>query len=73
MNDDYDQIVRRVGALEREHFQTSCSPERCSHYGLASRYAGLNVGHIWTAVSCPAYRTLDGADCTCGVSGGGAD
>lgn len=28
--------------------------------------AGLEVGHIWTAVQCPAYRTQVGADCTCG-------
>lgn len=27
--------------------------------------AGLGVGHIWTEVRCPAYRTLIGADCTC--------
>lgn len=31
----------------------------------ALRDASLGVGHTWTAVECPAYRTLDGADCTC--------
>jgi hypothetical protein len=27
--------------------------------------AGLGVGHVWTNTSCPAYRSQDGADCTC--------
>lgn len=34
-------------------------------FASAGLDASLGVGHIWTAVSCPAYRTLDGADCTC--------
>lgn len=29
--------------------------------------AGLGVGHIWTEVQCPAYQTLNGADCTCNL------
>jgi hypothetical protein len=29
-------------------------------------HADLHAGHIWTNVSCPAYRSMDGADCTCG-------
>ncbi len=32
---------------------------------LASRDASLGVGHVWTEVGCPAYRTLKPADCTC--------
>lgn len=31
-------------------------------------HAGLHVGHVWTDTSCPAYRTLDGSDCTCPTS-----
>ena len=30
------------------------------------RKAGLGVGHVWTATSCPAYATLYPPDCTCG-------
>jgi hypothetical protein len=29
------------------------------------RQAGLGVGHIWTDMSCPAYRTMSPSDCTC--------
>lgn len=32
----------------------------------AGKDASLGVGHIWTATLCPAYRTLEGIDCTCG-------
>jgi hypothetical protein len=28
-------------------------------------HAGLHVGHVWTAMRCRAYFTLNGADCTC--------
>lgn len=28
-------------------------------------HAGLHVGHIWTETRCPAYRSGNGADCTC--------
>lgn len=35
------------------------------HFDLATRDARLGVGHIWTEVSCPAYRTLNPADCIC--------
>jgi len=30
-----------------------------------ARHAHLHAGHVWTAVRCPAYRTLDGRDCAC--------
>jgi hypothetical protein len=30
-----------------------------------SQKAGLGVGHIWTNTNCPAYASLDGADCIC--------
>lgn len=29
-------------------------------------HADLHAGHVWTNVDCPAYRTQDGDDCTCG-------
>lgn len=32
---------------------------------LAERDASLGVGHVWTATSCPAYRSLLPAECTC--------
>lgn len=35
------------------------------HWELSGRDATLGVGHVWTEVRCPAYRTLDPADCTC--------
>jgi len=35
------------------------------HYLLAATDASLGVGHCWTEVPCPAYRTLDPKDCTC--------
>ena len=35
------------------------------HWELASRDASLGVGHVWTEVGCPAYRTMNPADCTC--------
>jgi hypothetical protein len=34
-------------------------------YERASKDATLGVGHIWTTVACPAYRTLVPSDCTC--------
>jgi len=34
-------------------------------WDLASKNAGLGVGHIWTETRCPAYRTFNPADCTC--------
>ena len=34
-------------------------------WDAAGKDAGLGVGHIWTNTSCPAYNTLDPADCTC--------
>lgn len=41
---------------------------------LASKKAGLGVGHVWTNTLCPAYRTLNGLDCTCGAGlKGGTD
>lgn len=33
---------------------------------LAARDASLGVGHIWTAVQCPAYVSYVPRDCTCG-------
>jgi len=30
--------------------------------------AGLGVGHVWTITACPAYRTLNGSDCTCSTT-----
>ncbi|HET6917235.1 MAG TPA: hypothetical protein VFH56_14170 [Acidimicrobiales bacterium] len=32
---------------------------------LAAKDASLGVGHVWTNVQCPAYRSLNPADCTC--------
>ena len=29
-------------------------------------HANLHAGHVWTNTSCPAYKSLDGDDCTCG-------
>lgn len=31
----------------------------------ASRDASLGVGHVWTNVACPAYRTLNPDACVC--------
>lgn len=28
--------------------------------------ASLGVGHVWTNVRCPAYRSLEPSDCNCG-------
>lgn len=52
---------------EDEDHDVSAAPEgiKQEHWDLATRSATLGVGHIWTEVSCPAYRTLDPADCTC--------
>lgn len=35
------------------------------HYELATRDAGLGVGHVWTNIRCLAYTTYDPNDCTC--------
>lgn len=35
------------------------------HWDRAGRDATLGVGHCWTNVYCPAYRTLDPDDCDC--------
>lgn len=35
------------------------------HWELASKDASLGVGHLWTAVSCPAYASMDPAECVC--------
>lgn len=35
------------------------------NWELASKDASLGVGHLWTAVSCPAYATFEPADCIC--------
>lgn len=40
-------------------------------YGFCScgqnhRSAGMGVGHVWTNVQCPAYRSFVAADCKCG-------
>jgi hypothetical protein len=35
-------------------------------WDASGRDASLGVNHIWTNVRCPAYRTLDPADCICG-------
>ena len=34
-------------------------------YARAAKDATLGVGHVWTMVACPAYRTYRPADCTC--------
>lgn len=36
------------------------------NYERAARNASLGVGHVWTNVRCPAYRSLAPADCACG-------
>lgn len=35
------------------------------HWELAYKHAGLGVGHRWNNMICPAYVTLDPADCNC--------
>lgn len=37
---------------------SKCSVDDCYH-------AGLHAGHIWTTMTCPAYVTRNGDDCTC--------
>jgi hypothetical protein len=37
------------------------------HRALASRDAGLGVGHIWTELRCPAYASLDPNDDSSGL------
>lgn len=53
----------RIWSLSYDQVPAGVLPE---HWHAAAVDASLGVGHVWTAVSCPAYRTLDGADCTCG-------
>ena len=36
-----------------------------ANWELAGSNASLGVGHVWTATSCPAYRTCNPHDCTC--------
>jgi hypothetical protein len=43
--------------------QDAC--QQCARVLDGYPHAGLHAGHIWTEVRCPAYRTLDGDDCTC--------
>lgn len=38
---------------------------RPEHWALADRDATLGVGHCWTEMACPAYRTLNPSDCDC--------
>lgn len=45
-----------------EHARPAMTKE---HWDAAARDATLGVGHIWTTVSCPAYRTYNPKDCTC--------
>lgn len=35
------------------------------HERLAAQDATLGVGHVWTNVRCPAYRSYNPAECTC--------
>ena len=39
--------------------------EYAAHYNRAADDESLGVGHIWTNMACPAYRTLDPTDCEC--------
>ena len=43
-----------------------CFYVRDTREQLAAADASLGVGHVWTRVACPAYRSLNPADCTCG-------
>lgn len=54
-------------------WSTPATPKACptegkpmkSYRSIAARDAGLGVGHVWTNMHCPAYRSLDPRDCRC--------
>jgi len=52
--------------LHSDPYTTRDTCQTCSdRWDAAGSDARLGVGHVWTAVRCPAYRTLDPADCMC--------
>lgn len=60
--------VTPTPCLHANPFATRTTCAECSdRWDASGTDAGLGVGHVWTAVACPAYRTLNPADCMCGV------
>lgn len=60
--------MTRDDAYTRQHDPASTAEDCPKCQEVPSWHADLHVGHIWTNTRCPAYRSMDGAECDCQTS-----